>query len=608
MVIRLSNFLSHLEKFVLFCVIFCMAGLLHSPAQDIGFTASIDRERVYVGESLILTLTITNGKPSNLTSFPDIEGVEVKSLGTRSNISWLNGVQMQSQTYNYLLTPQRAGDFEIPEFVVTVNGRIYSSQPKTFQALPRDRSNETSSDLELYGAFLKVVNPPDQVYVGQIIPVELRLYYKEGANISYPSLSGDGWRFGKTTGNEMGRQVFDGQVFNLAVFQFSATAYKTGQLKLGPFDCEMSIPVDDGRSRRGNSFFGFNTRRMQKITLSTSDPIEVTSLPLPRAEAPPSFNGAIGRFDLQVTPLSTEVKEGDPITLKLRVYGEGNFKSISFPMPETWQNFKSYPPEVSWEPQNELEIRGIKVFELTIVPNDREVQEIPMIEWCYFDPEKSKYELVQRGPYKIKVNPSDNQTNVIPESFSANADTIPGIDPQWAHIKPRIGSDGTFTLAWTHTTWFWALEGAPWLGFLVFLGWNQWLRPKSNMRKEDPARKLRQYWLKNCQDLKKDLENSDWQGFYSSLYRGIQMALGCYWGIPSESITQDTIEVQNQQKSLPEPLLETVHDLFNKCDQIRYAPFRGGLKEMKEDFPKVEELVEFVGGEMDKAKTAIKEA
>lgn len=599
------NLTSHfcLRGLLRLVLLLCLSinGSLSFAQQDISFSASIDRERLYVGESLILTLTIANGKPSNLTSFPDIDGIQVKPLGTKSNISWINGEQMQSQSYDYLLTPERPGKFTIPKFVVTVNGRIFSSEPKTFEALARDVSNDTAgaSDLELYGAFLQIVNPPEKVYVGQVIPIELRLYYIEGGNISYPTLDGEGWSFGKVTGNEMGRQVLNGRYFNLAIFQFSATAYKTGTLKLGPFQCEMNVPVDPGAgSRRGNSLFGFNTRRYQKVPISTHEPAEVLGIPLPKDQVPASFHGAIGRFDLQVTPLSTEVREGDPITLRLRVYGEGNFSSITFPMTEQWEDFKSYPPEIQWEPQNNLEIRGTKVFELTIVPDDREVNEIPQIEWSYFDPEKSAYETVKRGPYKITVSPSSAIVSKAPESFSVETEDNPGPEKNWAHIKPRLGDPVSFAAAWTHQRWFWALGGVPWLALVALLGWNHWVRPGQITRSMDPIRQLKMSWLQNCQEMKKHLGESDWQAFYSSLYRGVQMSLGVYWGIPSESITQNTIDHHHQIKPLPEDFLKTVHDLFNRCDQIRYAPLRGGLKEMKEDFPKVEKLIEFVSGEL----------
>jgi hypothetical protein len=100
----------HLKSLVIsvFAVLCAISGY----GQDVGFTASIDRERVYVGESLILTLTISNGEPSNLTSFPEVENLQVQSLGTQSNLSWINGRQMMSKSYNYLLIPSQPGKYE----------------------------------------------------------------------------------------------------------------------------------------------------------------------------------------------------------------------------------------------------------------------------------------------------------------------------------------------------------------------------------------------------------------------------------------------------------------------------------------------------------------
>ena len=85
------------------------------------------------------------------------------------------------------------------------------------------------------------------------------------------------------------------------------------------------------------------------------------------------------------------------------------------------------------------------------------------------------------------------------------------------------------------------------------------------------------------------------------------MALGIYWSIPSESITEDSLDVDHGGRNLPDETLEVVRDLFRKCDQIRYAPLRGGLKEMKNDFPKVEALIGFVMHQLDAAKKQTEE-
>jgi hypothetical protein len=599
----------HLKSLVIsvFAVLCAISGY----GQDVGFTASIDRERVYVGESLILTLTISNGEPSNLTSFPEVENLQVQSLGTQSNLSWINGRQMMSKSYNYLLIPSQPGKYEIPAFIATVNGRIFSTQPQSFQALPRSNSGEPEEDADLYGAFLQAVEPPKEVYLGQVTPIEIRLYFREADNINLPQLGGDGWIFGKVQYQKAGRQNVNGKVYQLVIFETVAMPVRTGSLKLGPFKCDLSVPIEDprSRSRRGGGFFGLGFGvQLQKVTLSTKEELIVTSKPLPNEDKPDSFFGAVGKFDLQVTPLSTEIQEGDPITLRLRVYGDGNFNNVSFPMVEQWNDFKSYPPEIKWDPQNKLETQGIKVFELTVVPNDREVTEIPEILWSYFDPEKEQYQTVKRGPYKIVVSPSENTPATPPQGFGSSPGGLNAESSvELAHIKPRLGSPVAFGAAWTDQTWFWALGGAPWLALLGFMGWARWVAPINSAKQMDPTRKLKLFWLKNCQSMKKDLENSDWRSFYSNLFRGMQMALGIYWSIPNESITEDSLEVDHGDRNLPEDTLEIVRELFRKCDQIRYAPLRGGLKEMKQDLPKVESLIEFVTHQLDAAKKLTEE-
>ena len=72
--------------------------------------------------------------------------------------------------------------------------------------------------------------------------------------------------------------------------------------------------------------------------------------PLPLEGRPAGFSGAVGKFDVAGEASSAAGTTGDPLTLKIRVTGTGNFAGVSsagLPESAVW---KSYKPAVRFEP------------------------------------------------------------------------------------------------------------------------------------------------------------------------------------------------------------------------------------------------------------------
>ena len=80
----------------------------------------------------------------------------------------------------------------------------------------------------------------------------------------------------------------------------------------------------------------------------TSPAQELTVRELPAEGRPADFHGAIGTFSIasDVSPAKADV--GDPLTLRMRVTGSGNFDRVDSSMLDHLDQWKTYPPKSSF--------------------------------------------------------------------------------------------------------------------------------------------------------------------------------------------------------------------------------------------------------------------
>ena len=98
-----------------------------SAAQAAVVRAVVDRNRVTVGESIALQITIHGGDGE--IDLSGITGFKVLSRGSTTSFQMINGRTSRKMIHNYVLIPQREGDLTIPAIPVTIDGRIHRTAP-----------------------------------------------------------------------------------------------------------------------------------------------------------------------------------------------------------------------------------------------------------------------------------------------------------------------------------------------------------------------------------------------------------------------------------------------------------------------------------------------
>ena len=93
--------------------------------------ARLSTREAYVGSPVILQIAVNNAKDITPPQIPEIEGVDVQSLGAPSQSTQttiINGrySSKRSLVYLFQLTPRSVGEYEVPEFEIEADGQTHT--------------------------------------------------------------------------------------------------------------------------------------------------------------------------------------------------------------------------------------------------------------------------------------------------------------------------------------------------------------------------------------------------------------------------------------------------------------------------------------------------
>ena len=304
------------------CVISLCGLCVWNSNAAVSVTAQFDRSTVMAGESATFIIVIEGGAPQSAEPVPKIPGLAVQYRGRSQNTTIINGQTSAKHLLNYSVTASQPGQYTIPSINVVVDGSSYSTQPVTLTATKADPSIQNRY------AFLRLNVPKTEVYVGEIVPIELQLYVVDAENLQQPQLKSDSFVIHKQLEHARAQAQIGNVLYSVLTFPMTISAAKAGKLTLGP--AEMNLVLRVRTQPDPNDLFGFFGRYQRRPVTLSSTPVEVNVLPLP-SPAPAAFTGAIGTFSWSVTAGPTNLNAGDPITLKIAITGKGNLDNLKLP-------------------------------------------------------------------------------------------------------------------------------------------------------------------------------------------------------------------------------------------------------------------------------------
>ncbi|MDP6526053.1 MAG: SH3 domain-containing protein [Kiritimatiellia bacterium] len=164
----------------------------------------------------------------------------------------------------------------------------------------------------------------------------------------------------------------------------------------GPINLDTALRVD---ILQGNGPFVMRTPRRV-----TARPLQLSVRPLPSKNRPEAFSGAVGQFSFTASASPTDLSVGDLVTVRMAIRGTGYMAGISAPRVIRGDHFKVYDAKRVEERNTDV------VYEQTLVPQSTNAVEIGSISFSYFDPLRSEYRNLSRGPFRLTFHEKERIT------------------------------------------------------------------------------------------------------------------------------------------------------------------------------------------------------
>ncbi len=395
----------------------CSIPLAAQNSSDIEVTASIGSEKIGLDDTLLYTITF---KGINNPSEPDLSalsGFNIRQSSRSTEFRFINGVSSYYTNFIYYLAPEKVGTFTLPPVTYPYQGKEYKTQPfkvtvvqgslaphqqpqqrrmpsifdqDDFFSSPSRQPRDREIDIRVVPVASK-----QKVYKGEQLVFKVLLFTRNQLRtvnmVSDKSLAGF-WQewFPETQSIEGETRVIEGK--RTLVYQIRKAAL---------------FPTNIGRVAIPSLKFETALREDAFGIFSNPQPIYRSTAPLAIEvmDLPPGATGLpVGRFFLEVHPARNEVNVNDILTLKIKISGNGNVKTITPPDIPSNDDFRVYPAKLSRDVSfQDSGISGFVEAEVPIAFKKSGAITIPALQFKYFDPAQGTVVTQNSQPIPITV-------------------------------------------------------------------------------------------------------------------------------------------------------------------------------------------------------------
>ncbi len=414
----------HVRRVFHIVVWLTMIGLAADARADLSLEASLSQLSFAVNQQAMLTITAHGASRISAIDLPEVAGIRFHNRGQSSRINVINGSMSSSITTSYLIEAEKPGVYTIPPIKVTAGSESATTRPLSFEVTAAGTPSGGAGGGERSTeevAFIRIPELADH-YPGELVPITIKAYFnqKYRADInSLPTLQGDGVVMPPLREKpSQTQEVVHDIPYNVLVWKTVLSGIKAGRHPL-TFTMDASLLVPQKRRQTSpfdgsmfdvpgfndpvfDSFFGGSQRKPISVV---SPEVGFNVVPLPTADQPKNFTGAIGDFTMRVTANRQEAEVGEPLTLRVEIAGSGNFDRVEAPVFPDSPDWKTYAPTSS-SPEQDNSAFGTKVFEQAIVARNSSATAIPTLSFSYFDPVRKSYVTRTSDPIAIRLQKS----------------------------------------------------------------------------------------------------------------------------------------------------------------------------------------------------------
>ncbi|NUN70301.1 MAG: protein BatD [Bacteroidetes bacterium] len=567
-------------------------------AQDVSFTAGVDKNPVAADEQFTLEFTVSTfgASPRNFKT-PDLSKFLVLSGPNQStSMQIINGSVTSSQTFTYILQAREPGKPVIGAATVEVSGNQFRSNPieltvtKATGKRSQPAQNAQGQAVDVGdNIFLKATVDRTRVYQGEQITVTYKIYTRARiVNYSInklPTMTGFwGEELQLPQQVSLTNEVVNGKQYQVGILKKTALfPTQSGSLEINPMEVTCQVQVQS--RRRSNDIFDqfFNDPFFGAQTANVplkSDPVKITVLPLPQDPVPESFQGAVGKFTLKADLTKKRAKTNEPISLKATITGSGNVKILEAPKLNLPSDFEQYDPKVKENIERTgTAITGTKTFEWLIVPRYPGEKRIPAMEFSYFDVTQRRYVTLRTNEFNLVVEKGSAEAPQTAAGLSKEDVRLLNQDIRF--IKTDVGTFYRRDEELIDPVAAAAMTLIPLTAFLVLLFYRQKALSEMSDVVSFRSRKAMKIAAKKLANAHQLLTAERHEAFYAEVSTAMWQYVSDKLAIGRSELSIDTVTQQLQAKKVSPELTARIKELLEACEFARFAPGSSTPEEKK---------------------------
>ena len=548
---------------------------LTSQEESVNFEALVSKKSLGLNENLRVDFKMN--KDGDNFNPPSFEGFRVVG-GPNQSVSnmFVNGKRTFSKTYSYFLSPLEKGLITVGQATIEINGKIFKTLPVEVNVSesveiskdPNDPNYIVNENLHLVA---EVSNP--KPFLNEGISIVYKLYYSPQINVTNvgeietPEFENFWSQNIKIPRLQIERGSYNGESYNYVTWKKTVLyPQKTGRLEILPLSLDVSVDVPTNR----RDFFGnrIYSQVSKKITAGRRV-IQVSQLP---DNAPSSFNGAVGDFDIELTTTKTDLNASESLQATIKISGKGNLKLFSPPSIEAPSSLEKYDPEYTENVSTNLAgMNGNISNTYTLVPQFQGKYPISSVDFTFFNTSLKKYETLKTKEIIVNVleGPTLLTEKVDPQNSTTPSNILPSIN-QFKFIKIKPNLVNINSSSFINSTYFYIIIFLPFFIIIltvIFFKSKKITDSDLKKYKSITANKLARKYLFEA---KKNLDKKDM--FYVSLEKAMHNFLKSKLSIETSDYSKERIQDLLKNRNVDDDTQKLFIRLIENCEFARYTP------------------------------------
>ncbi|MCG3176780.1 MAG: hypothetical protein MOGMAGMI_01744 [Candidatus Omnitrophica bacterium] len=592
---------------------------------EISIETSVNRSRAAVGEEVVLDIIIYNAQGrvqlGEISAAPDVSNF---SRSHRQEITFINGRSASKTVLSLGFVANSVGPKKLGPFTVNIGGVDYKVPAADIEVVPAGAPvprglgapvlppAQSSREISERDLFVRVTADKEEVYVNEPVSLTYTLYTRHSATFKgfekEPTTTGF-WveEFPPDKTLKRTEQILNGSRYVVAVVRkISIFPTQAGVYTVDPGALKVIVELQTQDPLQGVFSSGLAGRRLIRTPVSTelvgksvtADPITVRVKQLPETGKPASFTGAVGQYRIDAELEPREVEVGQPVTLKVRVSGEGNINTVQPPVPPALEVFKAYDPAYATNVNKDrLKVEGDKTAEVVLVPRQPGTQTVPPMKFSYFDPRTGSYFEIRTVALTVNVKPATGEAAdapaapVLPSPAPSAARSAAPEATDIRYIKtarrsPLVPGPAGFEAGRTIAAATAAVLTGLLLWFVAGL--------RAGRSRDGRASRLRRSHAvarKRLGQAHKLLKKGQTEAYYAELYRAVHGYLADKLELTDRVVTYETVIARIADPEAERQLLGRVRGLLDELALRRFSSSKADEAEMRRTMELADETI-----------------